>query len=84
MKDKLQKSKDEQKKRKEDYEKRVAFRKARDEENRKRVRESLRSFNQSFGQPFYGDSNLPAMQGQTQQQFDANTISPTFLTGFNE
>ena len=58
-------------------------RKARDEENRKRVRESLRSFNQSFGQPFYGDSNLPAMQQQP-QQFDGNTISPTFLTGFNE
>ena len=59
-------------------------RKARDEENRKRVRESLRTFNQNFGQTFYGDTNLPAMQQQQPQQFDGNTISPTFLTGFNE
>jgi len=59
-------------------------RKARDEDNRKRVRESLRSFNQTFGQPMYGDTNLPAMQQNQQQQFDSNTINPTFLTGFNE
>jgi len=59
-------------------------RKARDEDNRKRVRESLRSFNQTFGQPVYGDANLPTMQQNQQPQFDSNTINPTFLTGFNE
>ena len=39
MKDKLQKSRDEQNKRKEDYEKRVAFRKARDEEKKRKDEE---------------------------------------------
>ena len=56
-------------------------RKARDEDNRKRVRESMRNFQQQFGVPMvYGDSTLPNLP-QTQ---DAQTVSPTFPTGFNE
>ena len=61
-------------------------RKARDEDNRKRVRESMRNFQQQFGIPLsnssmvYGDSVIPNMP-QTQE---AQTVSPTFLTGFNE
>ena len=56
-------------------------RKARDEENRKRVRESFRGFQQQFGAAAYGDSNLPVMQPQSPE---VQTVSPTFLTGFNE
>jgi len=55
-------------------------RKARDEENRKRVRESFRGFQQQFGATAYGDSNLPMMP----QSNEVQTVSPTFLTGFNE
>ena len=56
-------------------------RKARDEENRKRVRESFRGFQQQFGTTAYGDQNLPVMQPTAQE---VQTVSPTFLTGFNE
>lgn len=56
-------------------------RKARDEENRKRVRESFRGFQQQFGTTAYGDPNLPVMQPTAQE---VQTVSPTFLTGFNE
>mgnify|MGYP001302427144 CR=1 FL=1 len=58
-------------------------RKARDEDNRKRVRESMRNFQQQFGitqgQSFYGDNVMPNLPTQETQ-----TVSPTFLTGFNE
>tara|TARA_R100000152_G_C6778269_1_gene208807 strand:- start:2520 stop:2957 length:438 start_codon:yes stop_codon:yes gene_type:complete len=57
-------------------------RKAREEENRKRVRDSMRQFNQNFNiptPPVYGDSNLPTFTppvvGEEQQ-----LVSPTFLT----
>ena len=53
------------------------FRKARDEENRKRVRESMRTFQQNFA-PVYGDNNLPTF-GQTTKA-EEQTVSPTFLT----
>mgnify|MGYP003139130891 FL=1 len=58
-------------------------RKARDEENRKRVRESFRGFQQQFGTTptVYGDQNLPVMPQPSQE---VQTVSPTFLTGFNE
>lgn len=60
-------------------------RKARDEENRKRVRESLRNFSQQFGlqqgQMVYGENNAPTMPMPVEQP---QTVSPTFLTGFNE
>lgn len=60
-------------------------RKARDEENRKRVRESLRNFSQQFGiqqgQMVYGENNAPTMPMPIEQP---QTVSPTFLTGFNE
>ena len=60
-------------------------RKARDEDNRKRVRESMRNFQQQFGIPLsgsniYGDNMLPNLPVQQETQ----TVSPTFLTGFNE
>ena len=59
-------------------------RKARDEDNRKRVRESMRNFQQQFGisqgQSFYGDNVLPNLPQNSEPQ----TVSPTFLTGFNE
>tara|TARA_R100000152_G_C6742235_1_gene166008 strand:+ start:96 stop:533 length:438 start_codon:yes stop_codon:yes gene_type:complete len=60
-------------------------RKARDEDNRKRVRESMRNFQQQFGIPLsgsnvYGDSVMPNLPVQQETQ----TVSPTFLTGFNE
>ena len=60
-------------------------RKARDEDNRKRVRESMRNFQQQFGIPLggsnvYGDSVTPNLPVQQETQ----TVSPTFLTGFNE
>ena len=60
-------------------------RKARDEDNRKRVRESMRNFQQQFGIPLggsnvYGDSVVPNLPVQQETQ----TVSPTFLTGFNE
>ena len=56
-------------------------RKAREEDNRKRVRESLRQFNQTFNtQPNFGE-----MQGGFVQTVpNDNTLSPTFLTQFNE
>jgi len=57
-------------------------RKAREEDNRKRVRESLRQFNQTFNtQPNFGE-----MQGGFVQQTvpNDNALSPTFLTQFNE
>ena len=58
-------------------------RKARDEDNRKRVRESMRNFQQQFGitqgQSFYGDNVMPNLPTKETQ-----TVSPTFLTGFNE
>ena len=60
-------------------------RKARDEDNRKRVRESMRNFQQQFGLPsgsgVYGDNVMPNLPMQTQE---TQTVSPTFLTGFNE
>ena len=61
-------------------------RKARDEDNRKRVRESMRNFQQQFGLPLsgssvYGDNVMPNLPMQTQE---TQTVSPTFLTGFNE
>ena len=60
-------------------------RKARDEDNRKRVRESMRNFQQQFGFPsgsgVYGDNVMPNLPMQTQE---TQTVSPTFLTGFNE
>ena len=60
-------------------------RKARDEDNRKRVRESMRNFQQQFGLPsgssIYGDNVMPNLPIQTQE---TQTVSPTFLTGFNE
>ena len=60
-------------------------RKARDEDNRKRVRESMRNFQQQFGIPLsgsnvYSDSVMPNLPVQQETQ----TVSPTFLTGFNE
>ncbi len=60
-------------------------RKARDEDNRKRVRESMRNFQQQFGIPLggstvYGDSVMPNLP----QNSEPTTVSPTFLTGFNE
>ena len=58
-------------------------RKAKDEENRKRVRESFRGFQQQFGigQNIYGDNVLPQMPMMPKQE---TTVSPTFLTGFQE
>nr|MDB4346107.1 hypothetical protein [bacterium] len=57
-------------------------RKARDEENRKRVRDSFRAFQQTnFGPQVYGDNILPQMPMMPKQEA---TVSPTFLTGFNE
>ena len=60
-------------------------RKARDEDHRKRVRESMRNFQQQFGLPsgsgVYGDNVMPNLPMQTQE---TQTVSPTFLTGFNE
>ena len=51
---------------------------ARQEDNKKRVRESLRSFDQS-----YAINNIPAPPPpRFPQQEDA--ISPSFLTTFNE
>jgi len=47
-------------------------RKAREEENRKRVRDTMRTFQQNFG--MYGDSNLPKMEPEAQG------VNPTFLT----
>lgn len=61
-------------------------RKARDEENRKRVRESFIGFQQQFGstgQMVYGDNTMPMMQNVVPQQ-EVQSVSPTFLTGFNE
>ena len=60
-------------------------RKARDEDKRKRVGESMRNFQQQFGIPLggsnvYGDSVVPNLPVQQETQ----TVSPTFLTGFNE
>tara|TARA_R110002020_G_scaffold272795_5_gene487877 strand:- start:815 stop:1198 length:384 start_codon:yes stop_codon:yes gene_type:complete len=55
-------------------------RKAREEENRKRVRESLRQFNQTFTQPNFGEVPTPFMQTVPNE----NALSPTFLTQFNE
>ena len=60
-------------------------RKARDEDNRKRVRESMRNFQQQFGNALggssvYGDNVLPNLPQTSEPQ----TVSPTFLTGFNE
>ena len=60
-------------------------RKARDEDTRKRVRESMRNFQQQFGNALggssvYGDNVLPNLPQTSEPQ----TVSPTFLTGFNE
>ena len=54
-------------------------RKAREEDNRKRVRESFRAFQQNTG--FYGDNNLPtAQQGYGNVVAESEGVSPTFLT----
>ena len=55
------------------------YRKARDEENRKRVRESMRNFQQTFSPTnVYGDNNLPTF-GQVNKN-EEQTVSPSFLT----
>ena len=56
-------------------------RKAREEENRKRVRDSLRQFDQTFQQQNYGEIQTPFMQSVTTND---NALSPTLLTQFNE
>lgn len=53
------------------------FRKARDEENRKRVRESMRNFQQNFAS-IYGDTNLPTFSPNSKAE--EQTVSPAFLT----
>jgi hypothetical protein len=54
-------------------------RKAREEDNRKRVRESFRAFQQNTG--FYGDNNLPtSQQGYGNVVAESEGVSPTFLT----
>ena len=55
-------------------------RKAREEDNRKRVRDSLRQFNQTFGQTYGTEMQTPFMQTVPTE----NALSPTFLTNFNE
>tara|TARA_R100000995_G_scaffold50221_1_gene24193 strand:- start:475 stop:906 length:432 start_codon:yes stop_codon:yes gene_type:complete len=55
-------------------------RKAREEENRKRVRDSMRQFNQNFNiatPPAYGDTNFPNLPLIKPEE---NTVTPTFLT----
>ena len=50
-------------------------RKAREEDNRKRVRDSIRSFQQSNPMSnIYGDMNLPQMEPESEG------VKPTFLT----
>lgn len=55
-------------------------RRAREEENRKRVRESFRNFQQTWNNTVqsptnvYGDGNLPTIKGNTEG------VSPSFLT----
>lgn len=55
-------------------------RRAREEENRKRVRESFRNFQQTWNNTVqsppnvYGDNNLPTIKGTTEG------VSPSFLT----
>ena len=62
-----------------EYEMRDWYRKARDEENRKRVRESMRNFQQTFSPTnVYGDNNLPTF-GQVNKA-EEQTVSPSFLT----
>ncbi len=58
-------------------------RKAREEDNRKRVRESLRNFQQQFGiaNTPYGDNMMPNLPIENKEP---TTVSPTFLTGFQE
>ena len=52
---------------------------AREEENRKRVRDSFRQFQSSFGaQQFYGDTNLPPVQAG--YGVETEGVRPTFLT----
>tara|TARA_Y100000766_G_scaffold121683_1_gene104493 strand:+ start:1103 stop:1474 length:372 start_codon:yes stop_codon:yes gene_type:complete len=53
-------------------------RKANDEENRKRVRESLLQFQQAYYQ------NQQMQQNVVVQPVNDNTLSPTFLTQFQE
>lgn len=54
-------------------------RKAREEENRKRVRETMRNFQQNFGLGnVYGDSQLPTMKAEQEG------VNPTFLTIENQ
>ena len=56
-------------------------RKAREEENRKRVRETFRQFQQNWNQTvvsppnIYGDNNLPTLN-----QTDKKGLNPSFLT----
>ena len=50
-------------------------RKAREEDNRKRVRDSIRTFQQANPMSnIYGDQNLPQMEPEPQG------VNPTFLT----
>lgn len=55
-------------------------RKQKEEENRKRVRDTMRQYDQQYGN-FNNMQNNPMPQfGQSYQQPADNTISPTFLT----
>ena len=55
-------------------------RKQKEEENRKRVRDTMRQYDQQYGN-FNNMQNNPMPQfGQAYQQPADNTISPTFLT----
>lgn len=63
-------------------ERRIDFywrRKSKEEDNRKRVRESMRNFQQTFHPPL---QQFP--QPPPPQQLDTDSISPTFLSTFNE
>ena len=57
--------------------------KAREEENKRRVRESLRQFDQQYNTgvltPAYGDTNLPTLKSEK-----TDTITPKFLTIENQ
>ena len=56
-------------------------RKQREEENKRRVRESMRQFDQQYNMmaPAYGDANLPSLNTEKK-----DTITPKFLTIENE
>jgi hypothetical protein len=51
-------------------------RKQREEDNKRRVRESLRQFQQSYNIQPYGDTNLPTIKNEPEPE----TLSPKFLT----